>query len=102
MPETVADQINFWYNERNRLTMNGGVFYGAFNSDDDYFLLKNYSKVVNVYIKLNALKRSVNRKILIFKDMDALIWFNDQKRLMIVKESSHDLIKKFYKQNKPK
>lgn len=79
LPETVADQINFWYNERNRLTMNGGVFYGAFNSDDDYFLLKNYSK-----------------------DMDALIWSNDQKRLMIVKESSHDLIKKFYKQNKPK
>ncbi|CAF0885095.1 unnamed protein product [Brachionus calyciflorus] len=79
LPETISDQIHFWYNERNRLKFDEGVFYGQFNSDDDFLSLKNYAK-----------------------DIDALVWFNDSKRLMVAKKSSHDAIKKFYKQNKPK
>ncbi|RNA05110.1 general transcription factor IIH subunit 4 [Brachionus plicatilis] len=59
LPETVSDQVHFWYNERNRLKFFEGVFYGQFNSDDDFLSLKNYAR-----------------------DIDALIWFNDSKRLM--------------------
>jgi hypothetical protein len=36
------------------------------------------------------------------KDLDAIIWSNDAKRLMFVKKNAHDSIKKFWKQNKPK
>ena len=79
LPEAVADQIVFWYNERNRLQFNEGVLYGQFNTQDDFFFLKNYAK-----------------------DLDAMIWSNDQKRVMIVKKISHDAIKKYWKQNKPK
>lgn len=81
--------------------MKEGVYYGQFNSDDDYFMLKNYSKVnFKCIILITYFFQLFYSNIK--KDMDALIWSNDQKRLMIVKESSHDLIKKFYKQNKPK
>lgn len=79
LPETITDQINFWYNERNRLTLTEGVFYGQFNSEEEFFFLKTYAK-----------------------DMDAVIWANDQKRIMVVKKNSHDMIKKYWKQNKPK
>jgi transcription initiation factor TFIIH subunit 4 len=79
LPETVSDQITFWFNEKNRLTFKEGVFYGQFNSDDDFFFLKNYAK-----------------------DLDALIWSHDPRRVMVVKKSSHDAIKKYWKQNKPK
>ena len=79
LPETVSDQITFWYNEKNRLNLKEGVFYGQFNSDDDFFFFKNYAK-----------------------DLYSLIWSNDSRRVMVVKKSSHDLIKKYWKQNKPK
>ena len=79
LPETITDQINFWFNERNRLTLTESVFYGQFNSEEDFFFLKNYAK-----------------------DLDAVIWANDQKRIMVVKKNSHDMIKKYWKQNKPK
>lgn len=59
-------------------------------------------KIIQKYIKLTTEVSFCFRINFISKDMDALIWWNDQKRLMIVKESSHDLIKKFYRQNKPK
>ena len=45
LPETVSDQVHFWYNERNRLKFFEGVFYGQFNSDDDFLSLKNYARV---------------------------------------------------------
>ena len=79
LPETITDQLNFWFNERNRLTLHESVFYGQFNSVDDFFFLKNYAK-----------------------DLDAIIWSNDQKRIMVVKKTAHDMIKKYWKQNKPK
>lgn len=41
----MVDQIKFWYGERNRLKYWDGQYYGQFNSDEDYLLLKNYSKV---------------------------------------------------------
>ena len=77
--KVVSDQITFWYNEKNRIHLKDGVFYGQFNSDEDFFFLKNYAK-----------------------DLDSLIWSNDSKRVMVVKKSSHDAIKKYWKQNKPK
>lgn len=79
LPETVQDQITFWFNEKNRLNLKEGVFYGEFHSQDDFFFLKNYAK-----------------------DLDSLIWSNDSKRVMVVKKSSHDAIKKYWKQNKSK
>lgn len=79
LPETITDQIHFWFNERNRLKLTESVFYGQFNSADDFIFLKNYAK-----------------------DLDAVIWANDQKRIMVVKKNSHELIKKYWKQNKPK
>lgn len=97
LPETVSDQVHFWYNERNRLKFFEGVFYGQFNSDDDFLSLKNYARV-----NLNIWKEIKKKLINFSKDIDALIWFNDSKRLMVAKKSSHDAIKKFYKQNKPK
>jgi hypothetical protein len=39
------DQINIWYAERNRMKFSEGVFYGQFNSDEDFLVLKNYAKV---------------------------------------------------------
>ena len=39
------DQINFWYNEKNRLKYFDGFSYGQFNSDADFLMLKNYAKV---------------------------------------------------------
>ena len=77
IPEVVIDQIFIWYAERNRLKFSEGVFYGQFNSDDDYLSLRNYAK-----------------------DIDSLIWSNDTRRLMVVKKTAHDAIKKYYKQNK--
>jgi transcription initiation factor TFIIH subunit 4 len=77
IPETIADQIHFWYNEKNRLQFTDGVFYGHFNSEEDYLMLKNYAN-----------------------DLDSLLWTNDNKRIMFVKKSSHDAIKKYWKQNK--
>lgn len=45
LPVTVTDQISMWYEERNRFKFTEGVFYGQFNSEDDYQMLKNYAQV---------------------------------------------------------
>jgi hypothetical protein len=36
------------------------------------------------------------------EDLNALAWYSDKKRIMIVKKTYPDAIKKFYKQQKPK
>lgn len=79
LPITVTDQINLWYEEKNRCKFFESVHYGQFTSEEDYQILKVYAQ-----------------------ELDALIWFSDKKRIMIVKKSSHDAIKRFYKQQKPK
>ena len=65
----------------------------------------SYSKILLKLVKfILSKKKKILFHLILFlkKKLDALVWFSDKKRIMIVKKSSHDSIKRFYKQQKPK
>ncbi|KAG5873371.1 hypothetical protein JTB14_022974 [Gonioctena quinquepunctata] len=74
LPPTVVDQIKLWELERNRLTYSEGVLYSQFLSQADFNVLKEYTKS--------------NR---------CLIWYNKEKRTLVINKSAHDDVKKFWK-----
>nr|XP_023021362.1 general transcription factor IIH subunit 4 [Leptinotarsa decemlineata] len=74
LPPTVVDQIKLWELERNRLTYSEGVLYSQFLSQADFNVLKEYTK-----------------------SNGCLIWYNKEKRTLVINKSAHDDVKKFWK-----
>ncbi|KAJ8983385.1 hypothetical protein NQ317_010478 [Molorchus minor] len=74
LPPTVVDQIKLWELERNRLTYNEGVLYSQFLSQADFNVLKEYAQ-----------------------SSGSLIWYNKERRTLVINKSAHDDVKKFWK-----
>ncbi|KAJ8962835.1 hypothetical protein NQ318_001235 [Aromia moschata] len=72
LPPTVVDQIKLWELERNRLTYNEGVLYSQFLSQADFNVLKEYAQTNG-----------------------SLIWYNKERRTLVINKSAHDDVKKF-------
>ncbi|CAG9857801.1 unnamed protein product [Phyllotreta striolata] len=74
LPPTVVDQIKLWELERNRLDYKEGVLYSQFLSQIDFNVLKEYTESNGV-----------------------LIWFNKEKRTLVINKAAHDDVKRFWK-----
>jgi transcription initiation factor TFIIH subunit 4 len=74
IPETVADQIRLWEAERNRVVYDRGVLYDGFPTEESYNVTVKYAKDSGVYI-----------------------WHLPSKKMLMVTEPGHDLIRSYMK-----
>ncbi|XP_071948018.1 general transcription factor IIH subunit 4-like [Antedon mediterranea] len=77
IPSVISDQIRLWELERDRIHYSDGVLYNQFLSVKDFELLRDYAK-----------------------DLGVLIYDNSVKRVIIVKQSGHDEVKRFWKRQR--
>uniref|UniRef100_A0A8D9DV28 General transcription factor IIH subunit 4 n=1 Tax=Cacopsylla melanoneura TaxID=428564 RepID=A0A8D9DV28_9HEMI len=73
LPPVVADQIQLWEGERERLTTTEGVLYSQFVSQADFEKLRDYAQ-----------------------DLGVLTWQNEKKRTVVVTKQGHSDVKKFW------
>ncbi|VDN36985.1 unnamed protein product [Gongylonema pulchrum] len=74
VPISIADQLRLWEDERQRLTFHDAAIYSSFNSEDEYYSLKNY-----------AISQGI------------MLWYDDMQRLVVVTEEGHDSVKAWWK-----
>jgi transcription initiation factor TFIIH subunit 4 len=67
-------QIQLWENERERFVDSEGVLYNQFLSQSDYAVLRDHAK-----------------------QLEVLVWSNDQKRTVVVTKEGHEDVRKFWK-----
>eukprot|EP01104_Vermistella_antarctica_P015791 TRINITY_DN5253_c0_g1_i1.p1 TRINITY_DN5253_c0_g1~~TRINITY_DN5253_c0_g1_i1.p1 ORF type:complete len:487 (-),score=71.72 TRINITY_DN5253_c0_g1_i1:124-1584(-) len=72
VPEVVTDQIRLWEQEKFRVSMDRCVLYDKFSNENAYIKVKKYAR-----------------------DLGVLLWSSDARRAVSVKESAHDIVKKF-------
>jgi transcription initiation factor TFIIH subunit 4 len=74
VPESVADQLRHWENERKRIVVERGVLYDGFSSSRIFTLVETYAQQLAVLRYSNPLKRQ-----------------------LVVTESAHEVIKQYIK-----
>ncbi|XP_064387820.1 general transcription factor IIH subunit 4-like [Halichondria panicea] len=74
IPPTVSDQVHLWERERDRLDISEGVLYSEFLSATDFETVRNYAE-----------------------DLGVLQWSSLGKRVMVVSQSGHDEVKRFWR-----
>ncbi|CAI5448812.1 unnamed protein product [Caenorhabditis angaria] len=77
LPITVADQIRLWEDERKRMDLKDAYMYSTFESDDEYFGVRNFAQQEGI-----------------------LLWANNDQKLVIVTEDGHERVKQWYKANR--
>lgn len=77
VPPTVIDQINLWDKEREKFLFTEGVLYSQFNSQSDFDRLRTF-----------AFEQGV------------LVFDNPSKRVMVVENSGHEEVRKYWKKYK--
>ena len=77
LPDNVTDQIILWERERNRITLNGGILYHDFESDDQFLAVVNF-----------ALDKGIHR------------WSNKTKHQLFVDARHHEMVKTFFQELK--
>lgn len=75
LPDNVTDQIILWERERNRITLNGGVLYHDFESEEQFLAVVSF-----------ALDKGIHR------------WSNKSKHQLFVDAQHHDTVKGFFQQ----
>lgn len=79
VPITVVDQIKLWELEKNRLTISKSVLYQDFSRFEDYQNTMSYAE-----------------------ELGALLWSNDKRRLLIIKDTAHATVKAFVRREREK
>jgi transcription initiation factor TFIIH subunit 4 len=74
VPESVAEQLRHWENERKRIVVERGVLYDGFSSSQTFSLVETYAQQLAVLLYSNPLKRQ-----------------------LVVNQSAHEVIKQYIK-----